>query len=98
MPAHLKAVGIAPVHDLPGVGENLQDHLEVYFQLECLQPVSLLPKLKLFAKGLIGLEWLLFKTGLGATNHFESCGFIRSARRRRISRHRVSFPADRHPL
>jgi choline dehydrogenase len=74
----LKEAGIAALHHLPGVGENLQDHLEVYFQLECLKPVSLLPKLTLFSKGLIGLEWTLFKTGLGATNHFESCGFIRS--------------------
>ena len=75
---HLKQAGVTPVHHLPGVGENLQDHLEVYFQMECLKPVSLLPRLNLFSKGLIGLEWLLFKTGLGATNHFESCGFIRS--------------------
>jgi choline dehydrogenase len=76
--AYLKSIGVAPLHHLPGVGENLQDHLEVYFQMECLKPVSLLPSLNLLAKGLIGLEWLLFKTGLGATNHFESCGFIRS--------------------
>ena len=75
---HLKQAGITLVHHLAGVGENLQDHLEVYFQMECLKPVSLLPRLNLFSKGLIGLEWLLFKTGLGATNHFESCGFIRS--------------------
>ena len=77
--SHLREAGIAPVHDLPGVGENLHDHLEVYFQFESLAPVSLYPKLKLFAKGLIGAEWLLFRSGLGATNHFESCGFIRSA-------------------
>ena len=77
--SHLREVGITPVHDLPGVGENLHDHLEVYFQFESLAPVSLYPKLKLFAKGLIGAEWLLFRSGLGATNHFESCGFIRSA-------------------
>jgi choline dehydrogenase len=77
--SHLREVGIVPVHDLPGVGENLHDHLEVYFQFESLAPVSLYPKLKLFAKGLIGAEWLLFRSGLGATNHFESCGFIRSA-------------------
>jgi choline dehydrogenase len=76
--AHLKSLGVAPIQDLPGVGENLQDHLEVYFQMECLKPVSLLPSLNLFSKAVIGLEWLLFKTGLGATNHFESCGFIRS--------------------
>ncbi|MGE0007409.1 MAG: choline dehydrogenase [Parvibaculaceae bacterium] len=77
-PDHLASIGVAPLHELPGVGRNLQDHLEVYFQMESLQPVSLLPSLNLFSKGLIGLEWLLFKSGLGATNHFESCGFIRS--------------------
>jgi choline dehydrogenase len=76
--AHLKSAGIEPIHHLPGVGENLHDHLEVYFQYHCLLPVSLYPKLNLFAKGLIGAEWLLFKSGLGATNHFESCAFIRS--------------------
>jgi len=67
------------VHALPGVGENLQDHLEIYFQVRCREPVTLYSKLNWFSKGLIGAEWLLFKTGLGATNHFESCGFIRSA-------------------
>ena len=77
-PADLIAAGITPVHELTGVGANLQDHLEVYMQVECLQPVSLNRQLGLVSKGLIGLEWLLFKTGLGATNHFESCGFIRS--------------------
>jgi len=76
--ASLKAAGIEPVHNLPGVGANLMDHLEVYFQLHSKQPVTLNTKLGLFSRGLIGLEWLLFKTGLGATNHFESAGFIRS--------------------
>ncbi|MGI9464970.1 MAG: choline dehydrogenase, partial [Aestuariivirgaceae bacterium] len=75
---HLKAADIEPVHQLPGVGENLQDHLEIYMQVECLQPVSLNRSLGLISKGMIGLEWLLFKSGLGATNHFEACGFIRS--------------------
>ena len=65
-------------HALPGVGENLQDHLEIYFQVASKEPITLYSKLNLFSKGLIGLEWLLFGTGLGATNHFESCGFIRS--------------------
>jgi choline dehydrogenase len=74
----LQAAGVTQVHELQGVGENLQDHLEVYFQLRCLQPVSLNRELGLFSKARIGLEWLLFGTGLGATNHFESCGFIRS--------------------
>ena len=76
--AHLKEAGIQPLHHLPGVGENLMDHLEVYLQMECKEPVSLNGSLGLFSKGLIGLEWLLFKTGLGATNHFEVCAFVRS--------------------
>lgn len=74
----LEAAGITPMHELSGVGENLQDHLEVYFQFHCKKPVSLNTKLNLFSKFLIGLRWVLFKTGLGATNHFESCAFIRS--------------------
>jgi len=76
--AALKAAGVEVKHELPGVGENLQDHLEVYFQMVSKEPVTLYSKLNLFSKGLIGLEWMLFGTGLGATNHFESCGFIRS--------------------
>ncbi len=75
---HLKAAGVAPVHHLPGVGENLQDHLEIYFQVRCKEPVTLNAKLGLISKGLIGAQWLFFRSGLGATNHFESCGFIRS--------------------
>ncbi len=78
-PATLKAAGIEVVQALPGVGENLQDHLEIYFQLVSKQPVTLYSKLNLFSKGLIGAEWLFLKSGLGTTNHFESCGFIRSA-------------------
>ena len=74
----LEKAGIEIRHDLPGVGENLQDHLEVYFQYECKQPISLNGKLDLFNKSLISLEWLLFKTGLGSTNHFEAGAFIRS--------------------
>jgi choline dehydrogenase len=77
-PAVLKAAGIEVINPLAGVGENLHDHLEVYFQLRCLQPITLNSQLGLFSKARIGLEWLLFGTGLGATNHFESCGFIRS--------------------
>ena len=76
--AELSAHGIAVVADRPGVGANLQDHLEFYFQMACTQPVSLYPSMGLIAKGLIGAQWLLFRGGLGATNHFESCGFIRS--------------------
>ncbi len=70
--------GVDVLHNLPGVGENLQDHLEVYFQYHCKQPITLNGKLDLISKGIIGTRWMLFKDGLGATNHFESCGFIRS--------------------
>ena len=76
--AVLRDAGIDIVHDLPGVGENLQDHLEVYFQYSCKQPVTLNARLGPMSKLLIGARWLFFKSGLGATNHFESCGFIRS--------------------
>lgn len=75
---NLDSAGVQPNHILPGVGENLQDHLEVYFQFHCKKPVSLNSKLGLFNKAIIGARWLLFKNGLGATNHFESCAFIRS--------------------
>ena len=74
----LEAAGIELLHELPGVGENLQDHLEFNFQYRCKQPISLNSELGLFKKGLIGARWLLFKTGLGRTNHFEACAFIRS--------------------
>ncbi len=74
----LQKAGVEVVKDLPGVGENLQDHLEVYFQYKCQQPISLNSKLNLISKGLIGARWILMKDGLGATNHFESCAFIRS--------------------
>ena len=76
--AELAELGIPVVHDLPGVGENLQDHLEFYFQVACREPVSLYPSVKPLGKLRVGLRWLLFKDGLGATNHFETCGFIRS--------------------
>lgn len=76
--AELRRHGIDIVADRPGVGANLQDHLEFYFQVACKQPVSLYPYMNWFAKGLIGAQWLLTRKGLGATNHFESCGFIRS--------------------
>ncbi len=76
--AELNALGIPLVRDVPGVGENLQDHLEFYFQQACREPVSLYSSMSPLAKLRIGLRWMLFKDGLGATNHFESCGFIRS--------------------
>ena len=72
----LKKVGVEPVHHLPGVGANLQDHLEVYVQHSCSQPVSLNPMLKMHYRPFIGLLWL-FRRGAGASNQFEGGGFIR---------------------
>ena len=75
--AELGKLGIDVVHHLPAVGENLQDHLEVYVQHACTQPVSLQPNLKLWRRPIIGVQWL-FGRGPGASNHFESGGFVRS--------------------
>jgi choline dehydrogenase len=75
---HLGAQGIGVVADLPGVGENLQDHLEVYVQHACLQPVSMQPYLRWRHRPWIGARWLLGRSGPGATNHFEAGGFVRS--------------------
>ncbi|HET8560430.1 MAG TPA: choline dehydrogenase [Marmoricola sp.] len=75
--ADLTALGIDVVADVPGVGENLQDHLEVYVQYASRQPVSIAPGLKMTARPRIGYEWLFHRRGLGATNHFEGGGFIR---------------------
>ncbi|MFB6846626.1 choline dehydrogenase [Streptomyces sp. NPDC056373] len=72
----LAALGVDVVHDLPGVGENLQDHLEVYIQYACKQPVSMQPYLAKWRAPFIGLQWL-FRTGPAATNHFEAGGFVR---------------------
>lgn len=77
--AHLAQHGIEVIADRPGVGKNLQDHMELYIQQESLQPITLYSKLNLFSKALIGAEWLFFKTGLGASNHFEAAAFLRSA-------------------
>lgn len=74
----LQLAGVEVLHSLPGVGENLQDHLELYFQFRCKKNITLNGKLNLWDKFLIGARWHLFKSGLGATNHFESCAFIRS--------------------
>jgi choline dehydrogenase len=74
----LEQLGVDVVHDLPGVGENLQDHLEVYVQYACKQPVSVQPALKKWRRPEIGLRWLVFRGGPGASNHFEAGGFIRS--------------------
>ena len=75
----LREHDIALVHDLPGVGANLQDHLEVYQQYECLQPVSLVGALKWWNQPAIGAEWLFLGSGIGASNQFEAGGFIRSS-------------------
>jgi choline dehydrogenase len=74
---HLEGLGVDVVHDLPGVGQNLQDHLEVYVQHACTQPISMQPALRWWNKPWIGLEWLLFRRGPAATNHFEAGGFVR---------------------
>lgn len=74
----LKELEIPVVHDLPGVGENLQDHLEMYMQYECKEPVSLYPALQWWNQPGIGLEWMLNGTGIGASNQFEAGGFIRT--------------------
>ncbi len=75
---HLKALGIEVVQHLPGVGENLQDHLEVYVQYACTQPVSVAPALEKWRRPFIGAQWLFLRSGWGATNHFEAGGFVRS--------------------
>lgn len=77
--AHLRDNGIEVVADRPGVGANLQDHMELYIQQESTQPITLYSVLNPFAKARIGLQWLMFKSGLGATNHFEAAAFVRSA-------------------
>jgi choline dehydrogenase len=74
----LAQLDISAVHELPAVGENLQDHLEVYVQCASKQPVTLAPAYRWRNRPLIGLRWLLFKSGPGASNHFEAGGFVRS--------------------
>jgi choline dehydrogenase len=76
--AELDALGIEVVHDLPAVGENLQDHLEVYIQCASKLPVTVAPAYRKRNRPLVGLQWLLFRSGPGATNHFEAGGFVRS--------------------
>ncbi len=74
----LRGLGVDVVADVPGVGQNLQDHLEVYVQHASKQPVSIAPGLRMRARPKIGYEWLFHRRGLGATNHFEGGGFVRS--------------------
>ncbi|MGC5013539.1 choline dehydrogenase [Streptosporangium sp. DT93] len=76
--AELEALGVDVVRDLPGVGENLQDHLEVYIQYACRRPVSLQPAMRWRNRPWIGARWLFLRSGPGATNHFEAGGFVRS--------------------
>lgn len=77
-PEVLTPLGVKVEHALASVGRNLQDHLEFYFQYQCKKPITLNSQLGLFSKFRIGARWFFTKKGLGATNHFESCGFIRS--------------------
>ncbi len=77
-PDHLEPLGVEVVHELPGVGENLQDHLEVYVQHACTQPISVAPAMKWRNRPWVGFRWLFFRDGPGATNHFEGGGFVRS--------------------
>lgn len=76
--AHLAAHGIPVIADRPGVGANLQDHLELYIQMAASQPISLFKYWNIWGKGLVGAQWLFTGKGLGASNQFESAGFIRS--------------------
>ena len=76
--AHLTEHGITVLADRPGVGQNLQDHPELYIQQACTQPITLFKHWNLLSKALIGAQWLFLKAGLGTTNHFESAAFVRS--------------------
>jgi choline dehydrogenase len=78
-PDELRPLGLRVVSPLKGVGQNLQDHIEAYVQYACKEPITLYGAMNPLAKLKIGMQWLLFGSGLGATNHFESGGFIRSA-------------------
>jgi choline dehydrogenase len=77
-PDHLRSVGVEVIQELPGVGENLQDHLEVYVQHACTKPISVAPALKWRNRPWVGFQWLFFRRGPGSTNHFEAGGFVRS--------------------
>lgn len=78
--SHLESIGVRPLVKNSNVGQNLQDHLELYFQQEVLTPISIAPIMSSYFKKLqLGLQWILTRTGLGATNHFESAAFLRSS-------------------
>ncbi|RDV02252.1 choline dehydrogenase [Undibacter mobilis] len=76
---HLRETGVEPVHDLPGVGQNLQDHVDVSLMKECVAPISASPLLAPHRKLLLGLRWLLSSGGPGATNHFEVAAYVRTS-------------------
>jgi choline dehydrogenase len=76
--SELEEHGIPVLADRPGVGANLQDHLEFYFQMACTQPITLYGKANILGKAMVGAQWLFLRSGEGASNQFESCGFIRS--------------------
>jgi len=76
---HLNELGINVVKDLPGVGKNLQDHLETYVQQECKTPDTLYSATKLLNKLVLGIQWFLFKSGIGAHSHLEAGGFVKSS-------------------
>ena len=78
-PAHLRSLDVPVVADLPGVGENLQDHLDVAVQQTCESPVSLYALMPIHKKVAIGLEWMLLGRGPGATGHSEAGGFLRTS-------------------
>ena len=75
---HLKEMGIPVVADRPGVGQNLQDHLELYIQQACILPITLFKYWNPIGKLRVGIQWLFNKTGPGSSNAFESCAFLRS--------------------
>ena len=93
---HLEGLGIEVVSHLPGVGENMQDHLEVYIQYACKEPVSIQPHLKFWKRPFIGLAWL-FRKGPASSNHFEA-GRSCVERERGLPEPDVPLPADRHPV
>ncbi len=76
--AHLRQHGVAVVADRPGVGANLQDHMEVYMQFTASQPITLYKYWNIWGKAWVGAQWLFARTGPGTSNQFEACGFIRS--------------------
>jgi len=94
----LEPLGVGVVHDLPGVGENLQDHLEVYVQCSSKLPVTVAPAYKWRNRPLVGLRWLLFKSGPGATKPLRGGRVHPLERRGRLPERDVPLPADRRPL